>query len=311
MRTQVCNRLPRVSVVITTRDRPVFLAAAIESVLALDTSTFELELIVVDDGSTTETAKVLARYPVRTIRTEGVGMARARTIGMEASTGDYFSLLDDDDVLLETAISTQLKVFAQHPEYAAVHAQAVLAGPDLEPFWDPLPLSPLQSGMIFDRLLSYFPQVGTIVTRMDRAREAGPFDASLSGDNDWDWLLRIASRHPIGTIEVPVMMFRQRNEPQEELAWSRFPAIRRIYRRHTASLPFVDRVRLEPTLWRHRGWCSSVFLNHAQKNWRHGDRRRAARSVMYAVRASPAHTVAEASRRVRADLTERRREAHR
>ena len=254
---------------------------------------------MVDDGSTDETPDVLARYPIRSIRTNGVGMARARTIGMEASTGDYFSLLDDDDVWLPTAISTQLRVFAEHPEYAAVHAQAVLAGPGLEPFGDPFPAGPLQSGMIFDQLLGYFPQVGTIVTRMDRALEAGPFDATLPGDNDWDWLLRIARRYPIGAVDTPVMMFRQRDEPQEELGWRRFPAIQQIFRRHTAPLPFIDRVRLEPTLWRHRGWCSSIFLNYAQDNWRNAERRRAARSLGYAVRVSPVHTVTELIRRLR------------
>ncbi|MAT06301.1 MAG: hypothetical protein CL424_14785 [Acidimicrobiaceae bacterium] len=300
MTTSDDTHLPRVSVVITTRNRPQALAAAVESALALDTSCFELDLIVVDDGSTDETPEVLERYPVRVIRTEGVGMACARTIGLDAATGDYFSLLDDDDVWLPTAISTQLRVFSEHPEFAAVHAQAVLTGPDLEPFGDPFPAGPLESGMIFDRLLTYFPQVGTILTRMEHAREAGAFDGSLPGDNDWDWILRIASRYPIGAVEVPVMMFRQRDEPQEDLAWRRFPAISEIFRRHTAPLPLADRVRLQPALWRHRGWCASIFLNHTQDNWRQGERRRAARSAVYAVRCSPVHAVVETARRVKA-----------
>ena len=123
-------------------------------------------------------------------------MARARSIGLAAARGEFFGLLDDDDVFLPTAISTQLEVFERHPEFAAVHAQAYMVTPDLERFAAPFPAGPLESGMILHRLLSYFPQVGTILTRLDIAREAGDFDESLSGDNDWDWLLRIAHRHP-------------------------------------------------------------------------------------------------------------------
>lgn len=288
---------PVVSVVITTRDRSQMVAQAIESALSLDTDAFALEIIVVDDGSTDETPEVLGRYPVRVIRTEGVGMARARTLGLEAATGDFFGLLDDDDVWLPSAISTQLAVFAEHPEYAAVHGQAQTTGPDLVPFGEPFPAGPLSSGDIFEDLLGYFPQVGTILTRMEAARDAGAFDPGLTGDNDWDWLLRIARRAPIGAVEVPVLLFRQRFEAHEELTWKRLPATTEIFRRHTSALPSRDRLRLRPVLWRHRGWAAGIFLNHAQTNWQAGDRRRAVRSVGYAVRSSPVHAAAEVLRR--------------
>lgn len=293
---RVENR-PVVSVVITTKDRAEFVKQAIESALALDDTTFELELIVVDDGSTDETPQLLERYPIRVIRTDGVGMARARSLGLAEATGDFFGLLDDDDVWLPTAIITQLEVFERHPDYAAVHAQAFMVGPDLEPFGDPFPAGPLESGMIMHRLLTYFPQVGTILTRLSAAREAGDFDASLPGDNDWDWLLRIARRHPIGAVETPVLLFRQRIEPHEDITWRRLPATRTIFRRHTADLPWTTRVRLEPILWRHRGWASSIFLNYAQDHWREGDRRSALRSLGYAARTSLPHLVVESGRR--------------
>jgi hypothetical protein len=151
--------------------------------------------------------------------------------------------------------------------------------------------------MIFERLLTYFPQVGTILTRMEFAREAGPFDPTLSGDNDWDWLLRIARLHPIGAVEVPVMLFRQRDQPDEQLSWRRYPAVRLIFRRHTADLDFLDRVRLEPILWRHRGWWADLFLRYSVEHWQSGDRCRAARSAVYAIRCSPVHAAIGCIRR--------------
>ena len=142
MTTHDGMQLPKVSVVITTKNRSTQLAEAIESALALDRTRFDLEIIVVDDGSTDDTPEVLQRYPVRVIRTEGVGMARARSIGLEAATGDFFGLLDDDDVWLPTAITTQLTEFERHPEYGAVHAQAQMVGPTLVPFNVPLRCTP-------------------------------------------------------------------------------------------------------------------------------------------------------------------------
>ena len=288
---------PRVSIVITTKDRAEYVQQAIESVLALDGETFELELIVVDDGSTDATPELLERYPIEVIRTEGVGMAAARTMGLERATGSFFGLVDDDDVLLPTAISTQLQVFREHPDYGAVHAQAQLVGPELQPFAEPFPAAPLESGMILRRLLSYFPQVGTILTRMEVAREAGAFDGTLPGDNDWDWLLRIARHHPIGAVAVPVMLFRQRDEPHEHITWRRLPATKRIFDRHTAHLSRWERIKLLPIRVQHRGWAASIFLNYAQDHWRAGDRRRALRSLVYGARSSLPHLLVESGRR--------------
>lgn len=293
----VARPVPRVSIVITTCDRAALVAEAIESVLRLE-GPFELEPIVVDDGSSDDTPGVLERYPVRVLRTDGIGMARARTLGLEAATGDFFGLLDDDDVFLPAAVSTQLAEFDAHPEYAAVHAQAQMVGPDLDLFGEPFPGGPLSSGDIFVDLLGYFPQVGTILTRMESARAAGAFDPDLPGDNDWDWLLRVARVAPIGTVEVPVLLFRQRVEAHEELTWKRLPATKEIFLKHTASLPLRERARVRPVLWRHYGWAAGIFLNHAQTNWRAGDRRRAARSMVYALRSSPPHLVVEVGRRL-------------
>lgn len=283
--------MPLVSVIITTRNRAGLVQEAIESVLAVKQLTFELEIIVVDDGSTDDTATTIARYPVTYVRTNGIGMARARNTGLRMANGDFVTLLDDDDAWLPNNVGAQLAVFAQHPEYGAVHAQSQLVHNDRTPFGAPVPAGPLPSGWVFEELLSYWPQVGTILTRRDVAREAGEMDPSLSGDTDWDWLLRIARRHQIGRVEQPVLLFRQREVAEEELAWRRFPAMATIFHRHTRSLPLAQRLRLEPILWRHRGWWAAHFLGYAQANAAAGNQLRARRSLWYAFRCSPAHAL--------------------
>jgi glycosyltransferase involved in cell wall biosynthesis len=233
-----------VSVIITTHNRSKSVKEAIESVLAIQSRKFDIEIIVVDDGSTDNTPEVLQLYPVIYLRTSGVGMANARNTGLRAARGDFVTLLDDDDVWLPNNIAPHIELFEQHPEYGAVHAQSQLADYAGTPFGEPVPAGPLPSGWIFEELLTYWPQVGTILTRASVAREAGDLDPTLSGDTDWDWLLRIARYHQIGRIEQPVLLFHQRGTAEEELSWRRFPAMITIFHRHIKSLGFTKRLKL-------------------------------------------------------------------
>jgi len=280
-----------VSVIITTRNRSKYLKEAIKSVLAVQGQKFDIEIIVVDDGSTDDTPEVLKQYPVVHLRTSGIGMANARNTGLRAARGDFVTLLDDDDMWLPTNIAPHIELFEQHPEYGAVHAQSQLADYAGTPFGEPVPAGPLPSGWIFEELLTYWPQVGTIVTRTTVAREAGILDPTLSGDTDWDWLLRVARCHQIGRIEQPVLLFRQRATAEEELSWRRFPALLKIFHRHTKPLGFIKRIRLQPILWRHRGWWASNFLDYARINSTKGEHKRAYRSLYYAFRCSPPHAL--------------------
>ena len=280
-----------VSVIITTRNRSKYLKEAIESVLTVQSQKFDLEIIVVDDGATDDTPEVLKQYPVVHLRTSGIGMANARNTGLRAAHGDFVTLLDDDDVWLPNNIAPHIELFEQHPEYGAVHAQSQLADYAGTPFGDPVPAGPLPSGWIFEELLTYWPQVGTIVTRAVAAREIGDLDPTLSGDTDWDWLLRVARRYPIGRIEQPVLLFRQRATAEEELSWRRFPALLTIFHRHTKPLGFIKRMKLQPILRRHRGWWASNFLDYARINYAKGEYKRACRSLYYAFRCSPPHAL--------------------
>src|SRR5262249_29774449 len=92
---------PRVSVLIPTWNRARYLPIAIESVLA---QSFEdLEVIVIDDGSTDDTSGALAaiRDPrVRTIRGEHRGISRALNAGLAAARGELVARLDSDDMWL-------------------------------------------------------------------------------------------------------------------------------------------------------------------------------------------------------------------
>lgn len=111
-------QLPTVTVVIPTYQRATVVSEAIESALAQ--SYQDLEVVVVDDGSTDGTeAALAARYGgdrrVRVIRKENGGTASARNLGLEAATGTYIALLDSDDLMLPEHLAALLPQLEADP----------------------------------------------------------------------------------------------------------------------------------------------------------------------------------------------------
>ena len=108
-----------VSVVIACHNHGQFLGQAIESVLAQ--SYRNVEIIVVDDGSTDNTAKVATRYrEVRYIYQENAGPSAARNAGFRESRGQFLVFLDADDRLLSNALDVGVSCIRAHPECAFV-----------------------------------------------------------------------------------------------------------------------------------------------------------------------------------------------
>ncbi|MBS1816595.1 MAG: glycosyltransferase family 2 protein [Acidobacteria bacterium] len=107
---------PLVSIVIPTFNRASLVTRAIESLLAQTYG--PLDVIVVDDGSTDDTAAALAPYvarrQVRVVRhPSNLGATAAKNAGLDAVRGDYASILDSDDELVPEAVQTIMDAFAQ------------------------------------------------------------------------------------------------------------------------------------------------------------------------------------------------------
>ena len=102
--------MPQISVIIPTYNRADLLPLTIESVMAQTMP--DWELIIVDDGSTDETATVLAPFlqdeRIRYIRQENAGRSAARNHGARLARGDYFYFLDSDDELRLNSLTAHL-----------------------------------------------------------------------------------------------------------------------------------------------------------------------------------------------------------
>ena len=106
---------PLVSIIIPTFNRAGFLAATLDSVLSQDYPA--KELVVVDDGSTDDTAEVCARHPVRYLRQENRGGSAARNAGAQNSAGELFVFLDDDDLLADGSLTKRIAHWLEEPQY--------------------------------------------------------------------------------------------------------------------------------------------------------------------------------------------------
>ncbi|HWR97749.1 MAG TPA: glycosyltransferase family 2 protein [Candidatus Methanoperedens sp.] len=111
---------PIYSVVIPTFNRAGYVVDAVESVLRQTAE--DIEVVVVDDGSTDDTSERLAPYAGRVIyvRTENQGPALARNEGMRRARGEYVAWLDSDDLYYPFKLRLQAAVLERFPEVGFV-----------------------------------------------------------------------------------------------------------------------------------------------------------------------------------------------
>jgi glycosyltransferase involved in cell wall biosynthesis len=153
-----------------------------------------VESIVVDDGSTDDTAAVLARYAddprVTVIRQENAGQTVAKNRGLAAARGDVIGFCDADDVWRPGKLAAQLPRFAA-PGVGVVYGDFQFIDGDGAPIDTVRPR--VYEGRVSGRLLAdNFVHVPTALVRREAIDAAGGFDAALTMGIDWDLWLRLS-----------------------------------------------------------------------------------------------------------------------
>lgn len=199
---------PAVSVIIPTYNYGRFVTEAVDSVLAQTCQ--DLEVIVLDDGSTDDTSERLAPYNdrVRYIRQTNQGPSATRNNAIEVSRGEFIAFLDADDVWHPQKLEAQLAYVSRHPEVGLHAADGVVERPTQ---WQPLPssLDEFAADISLDALVirARFAPSGVMI-RKTYLDEAGRFDPTLRWAEDRDLWLRIASRHRVSKLCLPLWWYR-------------------------------------------------------------------------------------------------------
>lgn len=115
--------IPLVTAVVDTYNHERFIEDAIRSALSQDFPSSQLEILVVDDGSTDRTPEIVRRYEpqVRLIQKPNGGQASAINTGIAHATGDIIAFLDGDDVWLPTKVSRVVEQFKSNPRVVLVY----------------------------------------------------------------------------------------------------------------------------------------------------------------------------------------------
>ncbi len=205
---------PSISVVIPCYNAAHFLRATIESILQQTRPA--TEVIVVDDGSTDDSARIAASFgpPVRVIRQENQGESAARNRGIEAATGDWVAFLDADDLWLPTKLARQAEVIRSAPaDVVCVTCQFVLFGEGMEDRRCELPPRYDSDHPLREMLLGYTVHVSAAAVHREAARRT-PFPEEIRHAEDAIFFVLLRSQGRF--LEVPEVLVRyRRHGPQQ------------------------------------------------------------------------------------------------
>jgi len=199
-----------VSVVIPTYNRSSLLGRSIRSVLE---QTYEdLELIVVDDASSDNTAEVVLHFSdrrIRYVRRERNGRCpAARNTGIIASTGKFVAFNDDDDEWLPDKLERQMKVFEIAPaQVGVVYCDFWVIRNGQKELYTATNIMP-EDGMAFRKALA-FPETGiwlqTAIFRRECFEEAGMLDETLPIFSDAELFFRVCKHYCLHHMSIPLV----------------------------------------------------------------------------------------------------------
>lgn len=237
--------MPKVSIITPAYNMARFLPEAIESALGQDYH--NLEVIILDDGSTDETAEVVRAYGDRVQYhwQPNAGVANSYNRLIRLATGDFIHFLDADDVLVPNAIKLASSALENHPSAALAYGPATVIdaagrpyGRRVAPSWiASAGLAP--SRRMFKELLKGCHITNSsVMVRRAVLEEVGPYQTESVPGEDWDMWLRIAVNHDMAYVSEPLCLYRTHGGSLTSAY-----TIEKVLRSHTHSL---DKIFAEP-----------------------------------------------------------------
>ncbi|WP_016957052.1 glycosyltransferase family 2 protein [Catenovulum agarivorans] len=198
--------LPLISVIIPAYNAEAYIEETLQSVFKQDYS--NLEILVVNDGSTDNTLEILNKYQnkITIFDIANSGVSYARNFAVEHAKGDWLAFIDADDLWDTDKLSKQ---YAQLNGNLWSHCNSYYIGEEQSGKVTRAELSEQPAGSVFDKLvLENFITTSTILIDKQTFIDAGGFDEKLAALEDWKLWLDIAFKHPISYVDQPVAKYR-------------------------------------------------------------------------------------------------------
>lgn len=222
--------LPDVSVVIPAYNSAHIINEALYS--ALNQSGISLEVVIVDDGSTDNTAQVIAACAdprVRFIRQENQGPGAARNTGIRAARAELIAFLDADDILLPESLDARLDIFRRYPDVDFVFADTFVelkkGKRSAVPFFkERMMLQKFKDCVesaegpiyFFNKLQrdccmkeNLFPWTGTVMVKRACLMALGLFDTQLRGSEDKLMWIKLMKQYRVAFLDQPYAVYKK------------------------------------------------------------------------------------------------------
>jgi len=215
---------PTVSVVMTVYNTRRYVAEAVDSVLR---QTFEdFEFVIVDDGSTDRSGKILQEFAardarIRLISRPNTGIVRAANEGMELVRGRYIARMDSDDICLPHRFERQVGYLDQHPDCVLVGSRVIVVDPYGSPVFDSG--QKLTHEEIDAELLSsgggWAIVQPSAMMRANAVRRVGGYRGRHNVSEDQDLFLRLAEVGKVANLPEPLLLYRRHYRSVMHTQW--------------------------------------------------------------------------------------------
>ncbi|RYM02215.1 glycosyltransferase [Sporolactobacillus sp. THM7-7] len=212
--------MTEISVVIPTYNRGAFTVEAVKSVLAQTYK--DIEIIVVDDGSTDETKEQLKSFGdrIKYIYQENKGPSAARNTGIRQAKGKYIALCDSDDRFLPEKLEKQMKFIDEHPECYFLYSwyYNVNEKGEITKLRKPLTCKSQEhlQYCLFARKFTI--RTSTLLIHKSCFDKAGLFNEKYWYSQDWDMWLRLAGYYRGYCLEEPLAEYWLHGENRSSLS---------------------------------------------------------------------------------------------
>ena len=188
------NNQSLISVIIPAYNSSLFIKETVRSALMQTVSGFSVEVIVIDDGSTDDTAAIAKAAGARVIRKKNGGVSSSRNTGLHHAQGQYILFLDGDDRLRPEALALLMDPLFANSDLGATFSMA-------EDFISP-ELPPEEQARLRPRNLPYYGLLtGCMLARRKTIELVGPFDETRQTGEAVEWITRMYD-HGIKTARI-------------------------------------------------------------------------------------------------------------
>ncbi|MEA2006366.1 MAG: glycosyltransferase [Acidobacteriota bacterium] len=202
------------SIIIPTFNRASFLREAIQSVLDQDKfetlySSGEIEILIVDDGSSDETKEVVKEFSprVKYYYQTHKGVSSARNKGLELAKGNLIAYLDSDDLWKNDKLRIQMNFMNAFPRAVVCYTEEIWIRRGV--FVNPKKKHKKYSGWIFDKVLPIcLLSLSSAMFRREVFDKVGCFDEEFPACEDYDFGIRVAQKYPVHLIKKPLIVKR-------------------------------------------------------------------------------------------------------